>query len=189
MAALLAACTGGDTSTPPPAAGRAAPAFVERAREAGLDFVHANGMTGRHLEAEIFGPGVALFDADNDGDLDVYLVQGGTLGAPPTAQDAGVRDRLFRNELTGDASGHPLLRFTDMTAQSGIDLRSYGMGVAAGDYNNDGWTDLYVLRLGANALLRNNGNGTFTDAARASGTDDPGSWSVSASFVDFDRDG
>ena len=167
--------------------------FVERAAAAGLDFVHANGMSGSLDLAEIMGAGAALFDYDNDGDLDAYAVQGGELapreGREPATPARGTSgDRLFRNDLQVGADGTRTLRFTDVTAQSGIDARTYGMGVAAGDIDNDGWVDLYVTRLGADLLLRNTGNGTFTDVARESGVDDL-AWSVSASFFDFDRDG
>lgn len=152
----------------------------------GLDFVHTNGMSGRFQMVEVIAPGVALFDYDSDGDLDVYLVQGQSLssvaGPGSTARAAG--DRLYRNDLEKGA-----LRFTDVTTSSGIVSRGYGMGVAAGDFDNDGRTDLYLTKFDApNQLLRNNGDGTFTDVSRASGTDQR-SWSVSASFVDVNRDG
>lgn len=179
---LVAACGGGDMGAP---AGAEEEWFVERADRTGLDFVHVNGMTGRWLDAEIFGSGVGLIDYDNDGDLDAYFVQGGALG-PGASLEPPVGDRLYRNELV---PGEPdTLRFVDVTAQSGIVATGYGMGVAAGDIDNDGWLDLYVTNLGPNQLLRNNGDGTFADVTAVSGTGDPG-WSVSASFVDVDRDG
>jgi hypothetical protein len=137
-------------------------------------------------------PGVGLFDYDNDGDLDVYLVQGRQLGPgspliPPPAGPLG--DRLFRNDLTVAADGSRTLRFTDVTATSGIAPRGYGMGVAAGDVDNDGFVDLYLTGFGRNQLFHNNGNGTFTDVSTISGTDDPVNWGVSATFFDYDRDG
>ena len=164
--------------------------FTDRARETGLDFVHVNGMSGGFYMAEILAPGVALFDYDNDGDLDVYLVQGRMLGTrPPIAQQGPARGgRLFRNDLEVRADGTRTLRFTDVTEASGIDARGYGMGVAAGDINNDGCVDLYFTSFGAAQMYRNNCDGTFTDVTKQSGTANPG-WSVSAAFVDFDRDG
>jgi hypothetical protein len=157
--------------------------FVERAEAAGIDFVHVNGMSGQLYMPEILGPGVALFDYDNDGDLDVYLVQGGGFAT------RGSNDRLYRNDLTVASDGTRTLRFTDVTAASRIEARGYGMGVAAGDFDNDGRVDLYLTKFDApNQLLRNNGDGTFTDVSKASGTDQR-SWSVSASFVDVNRDG
>jgi hypothetical protein len=147
-------------------------------------------MSGKLYVPEVLAPGVALFDFDNDGDLDVYLVQGA--GLQPAAsgpEGSELSDRLFRNDLTVAADGSRTLRFTDVTAASGINTPGYGMGVAAGDVDNDGWVDLYLTKFdAANQLLRNNGNGTFTDASKASGTDHR-SWSVSASFVDVNRDG
>jgi hypothetical protein len=134
------------------------------------------------------GAGVGLLDYDNDGDLDVYAVQGGALArhddVSPTAYGDG--DRLFRNDLRPGDPGS--LTFTDVTAASGIDVRSYGMGVATGDVDNDGWIDLYLTRLGPDVLLRNRGDGTFADVTRATGITETG-WSVPASFFDFDRDG
>jgi enediyne biosynthesis protein E4 len=170
--------------------------FVDRAQAAGLDFVHFNGMSGGFYQPEIMAPGVGLFDYDNDGDLDVYLVQGQMLGTGKTVSQAVVppkaplplRGRLYRNELLIDADGVRTLRFTDVTGQSGLDAREYGMGVAAGDYDNDGCVDLYLTNFGPNQLFRNNCDGTFTDASRTSGVAGDG-WSVPAAFVDFDRDG
>ena len=172
--------------------------FVE-ASGAGLDFVHFNGASGAFYMAEINSGGGALFDYDNDGDLDVYLVQGQSLDGKPPAEatfpprhPVPLTDRLYRNDLKVGKDGRRRLRFTDVTRESGLRPAAYGFGVAAGDYDTDGWVDLYVTRLGSNTLLRNEGGsgklGTFTDVTAATGTDD-GRWSVPASFVDFDRDG
>jgi hypothetical protein len=194
---LLSGCN--DRTVPPPAAAGPSSSsgnddpewFTDRATETGLDFVHVNGMSGRFYMAEILAPGVALLDHDNDGDLDVYLVQGQMLGATiPVAPDSdpAVRGRLYRNDLEVRADGTRTLRFTDVTDASGIDARSYGMGVAAGDIDNDGCVDLYLTNFGAAQMYRNNCNGTFTDVTRRSGTANQG-WSVPAGFLDFDRDG
>ncbi|MDE2849444.1 MAG: CRTAC1 family protein [Acidobacteriota bacterium] len=160
-------------------------AFQDRAAEVGLAFQHRNGARGRYLLPEIMGSGAALFDADGDGDLDAYLVQGASL-EPGAADDDGspARDRLFRNELveTGE------LRFVDATDDSGIESTGYGMGVAAGDFDGDGRIDLYVTNLGSNRLWRSLGNGRFEDVTAAAGADDP-RWSVPAAFLDYDGDG
>jgi hypothetical protein len=165
--------------------------FVDQARESGLDFVHINGMSGKLYMPEVLAPGVALLDFDNDGDLDVYLVQGSPLGVRDSgSDDDGSRssDRLFRNDLKVAPDGNRALHFTDVTRESGIVSHGYGMGVAAADFNNDGWVDLYLTKFDVpNQLFRNNGNGTFNDVSKASGTDHQ-SWSVSASFVDVNRD-
>lgn len=182
------AATGGQPQ-PAPAPGEW---FTDRAKDTGLDFVHFNGMSGKFYQPEIMAPGAGLVDIDNDGDLDVYLVQGQMLGTgtplipPPPGP---LQDRLYRNDLQVAADGTRTLHFTDITAQSGIRPRGYGMGVAAGDIDNDGFVDLYLTGFGRNQLVRNNGNGTFSDVTKASGTDDPASWGVSASFFDYDRDG
>ncbi len=185
---LVAGCGSSAEHTAAPTTAALQPEwFVDRAAESGIDFVHVNGMTGQLYMPEILGPGVAFFDYDNDGDLDIYLVQsGGFDGARASARP---NDRLYRNDLSVRTDGTRTLRFTDVTAASGIEASGYGMGVTTGDFNNDGWVDLYLTKFDApNQLLRNNGNGSFTDVSKASGTDHR-SWSVSATFVDIDRDG
>jgi hypothetical protein len=170
--------------------------FSERAAELGLDFVHFNGMSGEFYFPEMMGPGGALFDYDNDGDLDVYLVQGHMLGPGKALSDAllpprsgqPLSDRLFRNDLVIRPDGTPVLHFTDVTEASGIRASGYGMGVSTGDFDNDGWLDLYVTNFGANQLWRNNGDGSFTEVTPQAGVDAP-RWSVGAAFLDFDRDG
>jgi hypothetical protein len=165
--------------------------FVDRTEETGLAFTHFNGMTGDFYYPEVMPPGVALLDFDNDGDLDVFTIQGDmfsgkVIDAALVPPKSPLSSRLFRNDLAGPQG--PALRFTDVTEQARIDVRGYGMGAATGDYDNDGCVDLYVTKLGSNQLLRNNCDGTFSDATAVSRTGDPG-WSVSAAFVDVDRDG
>ncbi len=169
--------------------------FVEQAAAAGIDFVHFNGMSGEYYYPEIMAPGVGLFDFDNDGDLDLYLVQSQMLGKGKTIKDAlfppkgPLKDRLYRNDLTVGADGKKTLHFTDVTEQAGINIQTYGMGVAAADVDNDGFVDIYRTGLTEGVLLHNNGNGTFTDITAKSGTANKGGWGVSAAFVDIDRDG
>ena len=203
VAILLAVLGSGQTSrltfAQPPATLRASSPelpkgdawFTDVAREAGIDFVHFNGMSGEFFISEIMGAGGALFDYDNDGDLDVYLVQGGVLGTGRplvTPPNGPLTDRLYRNDLVVRADGTRTLHFTDVTKQSGLVSRGYGMGVATGDFDNDGRVDLYRTAFGPNQLFHNNGDGTFTDVSARMGESDP-RWSVSASFVDIDRDG
>jgi enediyne biosynthesis protein E4 len=169
--------------------------FVDRAADWGLAFSYWNGMSGQYYYPEIIGSGAALFDFDNDGDLDVFLPQGVPLGTgkptlPPPAHPGG---RLFRNELisgglNSDKTRRDTPRFVDVTEASGIRSLVYGTGAATGDVDNDGDLDLYVLAFGANQLWKNRGDGTFEDASRAAGVDDP-RFSLSASFADLDRDG
>ncbi len=165
------------------------PIFRDIAAQVGLNFRHFNGATGEHFMPEIMGAGVALFDYDNDGDLDVYLLQGTTLSEgkkpllpPPPGWMPG--NRLFRNLLSETGE----LRFVDVTEKAGVGHVGYGMGVAVGDYDNDGYQDLYVTNFGYNVLYHNNGDGTFTNVTREAGVDDP-RWSTSAAWLDFDGDG
>ena len=176
--------------------GEPGPVFVDAQESAGLDFRHFNGMTGELYLPEITGSGAALFDYDNDGDLDVYLVQGAMIGEGKSLKAAilpwqgsdSPRDQLYRNDLQTDAKGVRRLRFTNVTKESGILAEGYGIGVAVGDINDDGWLDLYVTNLGSNQMFLNQGDGTFSDVTAKSGTDDP-RWSTSAAFLDYDRDG
>ncbi|MCY4026512.1 MAG: hypothetical protein OXH75_09405, partial [Acidobacteria bacterium] len=144
-------------AAPPVAGGQTAEDwFTERAEASGLDFVHFNGMSGEFYFEEMVGSGVALLDFDNDGDLDVYLVQGAMLGAGKTLADALIppamplplTDRLYRNDLVVAADGTRTLRFTDVTAESGLDVREYGMGAATGGFDNDAWLALSRTRPG-----------------------------------------
>ena len=185
--AVLLCLAGCRSSEPPTRVDAPVEWFVDRTAESGLNFTHFNGMTGDFYYPEVMPPGVALLDYDNDGDLDVFVIQGDMfsgklIDAALTPPKSPLSSRLFRNDLAGP------LRFTDVTEASRIDVRGYGMGAATGDFNNDGCVDLYVTKLGPNQLLRNNCDGTFTDVTAASRTADPG-WSVSAAFVDIDRDG
>lgn len=203
IAALaIAACTGeppeptAPAEPAPPAVEPASPLFSDVAVATGLDFRHSIGSSGAYYLPEIMGAGVALLDYDTDGDLDVYLLQGTRLGEPSAnaetdTAEAGTAEpgdalghRLFRNELS--ESGR--LGFTDVTDESGVGLREYGMGVAVGDIDNDGHPDLYVTAFGNNVLYRNNSDGSFIDVTDEAGVDDE-RWSASASFLDYDRDG
>lgn len=173
-----------------------APLFREVAADSGLKFVHDNGGGGNYFLPEIMGSGGALFDYDNDGDLDVYIVQGAPLDAP--ARSGG---RLFRNDSIpgGTNGGKGELRFTDVTETAGVGLKSVGMGAAVADYDNDGDLDLLVTAFGRNTLFRNNGDGTFADVTVAAGIERAPSpeghdrgvprWNTSAAFFDYDRDG
>ena len=165
-----------------------APIFHDIAVEAGLTFRHVTGATGGYFMPEIMGSGAALFDYDNDGDLDVYLIQGTALDPdkkplfPPPA-DGRPGNRLFRNMLSQTAK----LQFVDVTEKAGLGYVGYGMGAATGDYDNDGFLDLYVTNVGHNVLYHNNGDATFTDITRDAGVDDV-RWSTSAAFLDYDGD-
>ena len=158
--------------------------FTEITPDVGITFAHVNGAAGELLLPEVIGSGGALFDYDNDGDLDLLAVQGKTLRAE--AGRPGATSRLYRNELASTADRR--LRFTDVTEAAGLAVSVYGMGAATGDYDNDGWVDVYVTGLGANHMLRNKGDGTFADATATTGTRDT-RWSTSAAFFDYDRDG
>jgi len=189
---LLLSGLAGELASPVFAHPSPVPLFREVAEEVGLKFHHFTGATGEFYMPEIMGSGVALFDYDNDGDLDVYLIQGATFDPaqdprhtkfpPPAGWKPG--NRLFRNLLSETGK----LQFVDVTEQAGVGHVGYGMGVAVGDYDNDGFQDLYVTNFGRNVLYHNNGDGTFTDVTAKAGVDDQ-RWSTSAAWVDYDRDG
>jgi hypothetical protein len=154
------------------------PRFVDVARHAGVAFDHTNGASpDKHL-VETMGSGGLFFDYDNDGWIDIFLVDGGSVADPAAARRA--RHRLFRNRGNGT--------FEDVTERSRIMHRDYGMGACAGDYDGDGRTDLYVTNLGANSLYRNTGNGVFADVTGTARVGDS-RWSASCAFADLDRDG
>ncbi len=180
----VASCGGSEEPLAAPAGADAVPAhvatapplFVEVQDQAGLDFVHASGATGKKYFPETMGGGGGFFDYDNDGDLDVYLVQSGPIGpegGPP------LPNRLFENR--GDGT------FEDVTEASGAGDTGYGMGCAFADVDGNGWTDVYVTNFGRNVLLLNEG-GTFRDATDVAGVGDDG-WGAGCSFADYDADG
>jgi hypothetical protein len=154
------------------------PVFRDVARAAGMDFIHVNGASEEKFLPEIMGPGGLFLDFDDDGWLDVFLVDGGSLSDAAVATRA--RHRLFRNRGNGT--------FEDVTARSGVTHRAYGMGACAGDYDNDGLIDLYVTNVGPNVLYRNTGGGRFTEVPNAAGAG-ASIWSTSCAFFDMDRDG
>jgi hypothetical protein len=154
------------------------PMFRDVAVSAGLDVTHVSGASDEKFLPEILGSGGLFFDFDDDGWLDIFLVDGGSFADPTVAQRA--RHRLFRNRGNGT--------FEDVTAASGIRHREYGMGACAGDYDNDGLIDLYVTNVGPNVLYRNMGHGRFSEVPNAGGADSA-LWSTSCAFLDIDRDG
>jgi enediyne biosynthesis protein E4 len=165
------------------AQGRAAkpatpPLFADVTVKAGIDFVHKSGASPEKYMVETFGSGVAWIDYDNDGFPDLYFIN----GAPGTA------NALYHNNKDGT--------FTDVTARAGVaantgaNAKSYKTGVAVGDYDNDGYLDLYVTAFGPNILFHNNGDGTFRDVTPAAGVAGPPTeWSTSTGFFDYDHDG
>ncbi len=178
LGAAIAAALAAQSSLPPIA-------FRDITEQSGVRFVCDNGATPRKHQPEGLIAGVALFDYDRDGDLDIYFVNGAHMPSL-VKQGEKHKNRLFRNN--GD------LTFTDVTDKAGVAGEGYGMGVAAADYDNDGYPDLYVLNVNDNQLFRNNGDGTFTDVTKKAGV--PGGlykgkkmWSVAAAWLDYDNDG
>ena len=151
--------------------------FTDVTAELGIEFHHENGESGQKYFIEPIGSGVALFDFDNDDDLDLYLVNGSDL--PGKVAPTSPTNRLYRND--GGI-------FTDVTAEASVGDTGYGLGCCVGDYNNDGFTDLYVTNYGANVLYHNNGDGTFTDVAEHAGVNS-NQFSSGCAFVDIDIDG
>ncbi len=151
--------------------------LVDVTRESGVDFHHHSSPEKKHIVESMSG-GVALFDFDGDGRLDIYLVN--SLTVQTADQPHLAPSRLYRNQ--GDGT------FRDVTASAGVGLHAWGMGVSVADYDGDGDIDLYVTCLGPNRLFRNNGDGTFTDVAAEAGVADR-RWSVGSTWGDYDRDG
>jgi hypothetical protein len=187
--ALLAALSASAQQQPQsaPAPGDMVPGnFVDITAKAGIQFQGRASHTTKKYLIETMGSGVALFDYDNDGRLDIFFVNGAPLsdptakGAIPQKTGPEYWNRLYHQKKDGT--------FEDVTEHAGLQGAGYGMGVAAGDYDNDGFEDLYVTAYGGNRLYHNNGNGTFTDVTAQSGTGGSG-WSTSAAWVDLDNDG
>jgi hypothetical protein len=151
--------------------------FTDIAASAGLKFNHERGATAEHRLPETMGSGLAWLDYDNDGWMDLYVVQSGPF--PPNGSPKA-QDRLYHNNHDGT--------FTDVTEKAGLHDTAYGMGVVAADYDNDGWTDLYVTNFGQNILYHNNHDGTFTNVTEKAGVGGSG-WSTSAAFADLHGNG
>jgi hypothetical protein len=160
--------------------------FVDITYKTGLNFKYQASHTSKKYLIETMGAGVALFDYDNDGRLDIFLVNGAPLDDPtPLGTIPKKTGPTFWNRLYHQKAGGT---FEDVTQKAGLQGEGYGMGVAVGDYDNDGYEDLYVTGFGGNHLYHNNGNGTFTDVTAKAGVGGSG-WSTSAAWVDLDGDG
>lgn len=152
--------------------------FRDVTQKAGIHFVHNNAAFGKKYLPETMGPGVAFIDYDNDGWQDIFIVNG--TDWPGHAQKHST-PKLYHNNHDGT--------FTDVTHKAGLDVEMFGMGVAVGDYDNDGFDDLFVTAMGQSHLFHNNGNGTFTDVTQKAGLLGPKEFSTSAAWVDYDKDG
>src|SRR5881296_3145454 len=149
----------------------------------GITWVHDNARSKEHYLPEALGPGCAFLDYDNDGWMDIYLVNSGPSDffKPASYQRSRpIRNALYKNNRDGT--------FTDVTEKAGVAGGTFGMGVAVGDFDNDGWPDLFVTGYGRCILYHNNGNGTFTDVTAKAGLTVPG-WTTSAVWFDYDNDG
>ena len=151
--------------------------FKDIARQAGISFVHNNGAAGKKWLPETMGPGCAFIDYDKDGYPDILLVN----GRDWTSSGKASTLKLYHNDHNGT--------FTDVTAKAGLAISLFGMGVAVGDYDNDGFDDIFISALGRSHLFHNNRDGTFTDVTKSAGMMGPNEFSTSAAWVDYDRDG
>jgi len=152
--------------------------FRDITQQAGIRFIHNNAAFGKKYLPETMGPGVAFIDYDNDGWPDIFLVNGTDWPGRPSKHST---PKLYHNDHNGT--------FTDVTHKAGLDVEIFGLGVAVGDYDNDGFDDLAVTALGQSHLFHNNGNGTFTDVTQKAGLFGPKEFSTSAAWVDYDKDG
>jgi len=175
---LLLTCTIGAGAQTQQGSSANAVTFRDITQKAGIHFVHNNAAFGKKYLPETMGPGVAFIDYDNDGWPDIFIVNG--MDWPGHASKHST-PKLYHNNHDGT--------FTDVTHKAGLDIEMFGMGVAVGDYDNDGYDDLFVTALGQNHLFHNNGNGTFTDVTKKAGLWGPNEFSTSAAWVDYDRDG
>lgn len=176
---LVVACFGLSTRSAAGEEPNPGPLFIDATSKAAIDWVHVNGAKGEKILVESMCGGAGWIDYDNDGWLDLYLVNGHS--EPRRAAEKGAEaNRLYRNR--GDKT------FEDVTDRAGVGDRGYGFGLAAGDFDNDGDTDLYVTNYGANVLYRNEGDGTFRDVTEEAGVACP-AWSTSAAFFDANGDG
>jgi len=177
-AALLAFAGGLFAQTPQSSPASSPVTFRDITQKAGIHFVHNNAAFGKKYLPETMGPGVAFIDYDNDGWQDIFLVNGTDWPGRPSKHST---PKLYHNNHDGT--------FTDVTHKAGLDVEIFGMGVAVGDYDNDGFDDLFVTAMGQSHLFHNNGNGTFTDVTQKAGLMGPKEFSTSAAWVDYDKDG
>lgn len=174
------------TPPPPGPRGSSPVTFTDITRLSKIDFKHAGSPTSQKYLLETMGGGVAIFDYDNDGRMDLFFTNGAMLKDPmPKGELPDKHEPKYWNRLYHQAADGA---FTDVTERAGLKGEGFSMGVAAGDYDNDGYVDLYVTGYGDNRLYHNNGNGTFTDMTRKLGVA-AGGWSTSAGWFDYDRDG
>jgi hypothetical protein len=163
--------------------------FNDITQAAGIDFKNENSATTNKYLVETMGGGVALLDYDNDGRLDVFFVNGARIDDPmPDGKVPDKSDRKFWNRLYHQNADGTFTDVTEKAGLTGMPQNYYGMGVAVGDYDNDGFEDIYVTNYGGNTLYHNNGDGTFTDVTKKAGVA-AGGWSASAGFFDYDNDG
>jgi enediyne biosynthesis protein E4 len=153
--------------------------FADITSQAGIHFTHNNGAFGKKWLPETMGPGCAFIDYDNDGYPDILLINGEDW--PGHSHLGATTPKLYHNNGNGT--------FTDVTQKAGLAIPMFGMGVAIGDFDNDGYDDIFITALGQSHLFHNNGNGTFTDVTKAAGLWGPNEFSTSAAWVDYDRDG